>query len=845
MLKRKMQIFASVASCALIMTAGNAQAQFWKKKKVTPPPVAAADTTKKKDAPKLKPYEEVLKDAKASKGFLTVHTKDDKYYFEVPNTLLGRDILVVSRISKASVEMRNGAAGYAGDQIGETVYRFEKGPKDKVFLRRISFIEYAADSTRSMYNSVQKNGVQAIAAVYPVLAYSKDSSSSVFEATELLNSDNEIIWFQRKAFKERAGMGSQINEASYLNYVRTFPTNIEVNAVKSYTPGLNPSGPSYTVELNASMMLLPEKPMQARYADPRVGYFAVGHRDFEIHPQGVEDAVYIRRWRLEPKPEDMEKYKRGELVEPVKPIVFYIDPTTPEKWIPYLIDGVNDWKVAFERAGFKNAIYARRAPTKEEDSTWSIDDARHSAIVYRPSVVANAMGPNVADPRSGEILESHIFWYHNVMQLLQKWYMLQAGAVDPRARKAVFDDALMGNLIRFVSSHEVGHTLGLLHNYGASSTVPVEKLRDKAWVEKYGHTPSIMDYARFNYVAQPEDNIGDAGIMPRINDYDKWAIEWGYRLFPEFKSADEERHTVAKWASDSAANPRLWFGYEMDQHDPRAQSEDLGDDAMLASTYGIKNLKRIVPQLVKWTANPDKDYMELKNTYVQLYQQYYRYIGHVAKNIGGIYTTEKLYSQPGPVYVTVPYAKQKSAMKFMNDEVFKTPMWLNEPTITDKLPMNFAIELAGLQREVVDGLITQQRMSKLINAEVQANGKVKTYTLHEFFADLNKGIFTEVYSGKNVDVYRRTLQQLYVTRLLFLANLADNPGLMMGDYAFQIYISDVPGTLKDNLRQLRQVMRKAVQNGGLDAATRIHLNDMDDKIGGIFEKRVMQPYEIK
>ncbi len=279
----------------------------------------------------------------------------------------------------------------------------------------------------------------------------------------------------------------------------------------------------------------------------------MGHRDFDVNPQGVEPRFYVKRWRLEPKPGDEQKYLDGELVEPQKPIVFYIDPATPKKWVPYLIKGVNDWQKAFEKVGFKNAIYAREAPSKEEDSTWSLDNAKYSAIIYRPSEIANAMGPSTSDPRSGEIIESHIFWYHNVMKTLRYWYMVQAGAIDERARKPVFDDELMGDLIRFVSSHEVGHALGLMHNFGASHATPVEKLRDKEWLTKHGHTASIMDYARFNYVAQPEDGIGKEGIYPRINDYDEWALSWGYRWLPQYKDEYEEEKALIQVVTDSVA----------------------------------------------------------------------------------------------------------------------------------------------------------------------------------------------------------------------------------------------------------------------------------------------------
>src|SRR5688572_29477606 len=493
--------------------------------------------------------------AKTVNGLFKIHKQDDRYFFEIPNALLSRDILVVNRISKAAAESRVNTMGYAGDQVGENVVRFEKGPNNKIFLRSISYKEVAKDTSESgMYRSVLNSNVQPIVAAFDVKAFSKNNAGTVVDVTDFISSDNDVLYFDA-AVKKGLSLQMQMNDRSYIEDVKAFASNIEIRVVKTYfrAPASSGSGMSSqqasagpaTYELNSSMVLLPQTPMKPRYFDPRVGYFATGYTDFDADPQGIKKLAMITRWRLEPKTEDIEKYKRGELVEPKKPITFYIDPATPKKWVPFLIQGVNDWQAAFERAGWKNAIIAKEAPTN--DSTWSLEDARHSAIVYKPSDIPNASGPHVHDPRSGEILETHVNWYHNVMSLLRNWYFVQTAAVDPRARKMKFDDELMGQLIRFVSSHEVGHTLGLRHNYGSSSTVPVEKLRDKAWVEANGHTPSIMDYARFNYVAQPEDGISEKSLFPRIGEYDKWAIEWGYRWFPDAQTPEQEKPVLNQW----------------------------------------------------------------------------------------------------------------------------------------------------------------------------------------------------------------------------------------------------------------------------------------------------------
>ena len=580
----------------------------------------------------LKAYKDIITSKAVSDGGLFwVHKIDEKYYIEIPDSLFGREILVVNRISKAAADMRMGGFfGYAGDQIGQNVIRFERGPNNKVFIRAISFAEYSKDSTSPMFTAVRNSNVQPIVYSFDIKALGKEGDGAVVDITDLVNGDNDVLYFTG-GFKSALRLGGLQSDKSYIVAVKSYPINLEVKTVKTYSRSY---GGNMTMELNSSLVLLPKIPMKGRYFDPRVGFFNVGYIDYDENPQGIKRISLIKRWRLEPKDEDIEKYKRGELVEPKKQIVFYIDPATPVKWIPYLIQGVNDWQKTFEKAGFKNAIVAKKAPTKEEDSTWSLDDATNSAIVYKPSDIANASGPSISDPRSGEILESHINWYHNIMELLHNWYFVQASAVDPMARTMQFDDELMGQLIRFVSSHEVGHTLGLRHNFGASSTVAVDSLRSKTFLEKYGHSPSIMDYARFNYVAQPEDGVTQQNLFPRIGAYDHWAIEWGYKLLPDIYEPDEEKALLNELTIAKSNNNIYWFGSEQEQNDPRAQSEDLGDNAMKAGDYGIKNLQRIVAHLPEWTKIAHEDYGSLSQMFREIQDQYQRYVGHVVKNIG-------------------------------------------------------------------------------------------------------------------------------------------------------------------------------------------------------------------
>ncbi|HLG38989.1 MAG TPA: zinc-dependent metalloprotease, partial [Chitinophagaceae bacterium] len=720
-----------------------------------------------------KPYKDVITSKAVSDGGLFwVHKVDDKYYFEIPDSLFNRDILVVNRISRAAAGMRSGGFfGYGGDQIGQNVIRFEKGPNNKIFLRNISYAEYAKDSTSPMFTAVNNSNVQPIAAAFDLKALGKDSTGAVIDMTDFANGDNDVLHFN-SGLKSSLRLAAVQSDKSYIVRMKSYPINIEIKTVKTYSRSAAPAiggfgggggGGNTTIELNSSLVLLPKVPMQSRYFDPRVGYFAVGYTDFDANPQGVKSISIVKRWRLEPKDGDLEKYKRGELAEPKKPIVFYIDPATPKKWIPYLIQGVNDWQGAFEKAGFKNAIMAKMAPAKEEDSTWSLEDARNSAIVYKPSDIANASGPSISDPRSGEIMESHINWYHNVMALIHDWYFIQTAAVDPKARKMQYDDELMGQLIRFVSSHEVGHTLGLRHNFGSSSSVPVERLRDKAWVEANGHTPSIMDYARFNYIAQPEDNISQIGLFPRIGDYDKWAIEWGYKLFPQYKDAEAEKAYINTWIMERLKNNRLWFGTEVNPDDPRSQSEQVGDDAVKGSMYGIKNLQRILPNLLEWTKEPNEGYANLSKMYGQLTAQFSRYMGHVAKYVGGITETPKSVEEQGPVYEIVSEAKQKEAVDFLNKQLFTTPAWLINQDIYSRTGSSGLTVIGNIQDNMLGRLLSSRTLNKLVDAEA-AQGN-NAYQLTELLSDLRKGIWNELAARKPIGIYRRNLQKSYVNIL--------------------------------------------------------------------------------
>ena len=797
----------------------------------------------KKDIPTVKTgpkaYGEVItKKAVSQKGVFTVHFQDDKYFFDIPDQLLGRELLAVTRY----VKVPGGAGKYGGEEVNQQSILFEKGPNQRIFMRVVSLIS-RADSTQTIAKAVKNSYLDPIVASFDIKAIGKDSNSSIIDVTDFFKGDNQAVSLSSNE-KRSLNLSALSPDRSYIQSIKSYPKNIEIRTVKTYSasaggglgsplgggsniPAVSNAG-AVTVELNTSVLLLPEIPMNRRLYDPRVGYFADKFVEYSDDQHKVKSQTFAVRYRLEPKPADMENYKKGMLVEPAKPIVYYIDPATPKKWVPYLIAGVNDWNVAFEKAGWKNAISGKEWPN---DSTMSLEDARYSVIRYFASDIENAYGPQVHDPRSGEILESHVGWYHNVMNLVHDWYMIQAGAVDSSAQKMKFDDELMGQLIRTVSSHEVGHTLGLRHNMGSSSKTPVEKLRDKKWVEANGHTVSIMDYARFNYVAQPEDNINKSGLFPRVGDYDKWAIQWGYTYTGQ-SDVNEDKKENNKWIIDNLKNnPRVWFGGEGFGADPRAQMEDLGDNAVLASEYGIKNLKRIIVKLPEWTKEEADKYENLKDIYMQLLGQFNLYMNHVARNIGGVNENIKSVEEPGDVYTPTPIVMQKSAMAFLQNQLFTTPKWILDNSILNKISNPVANErVQGIQTNILKSLLDKSRLLRLTTSSTRFNNA--SYALTEMMDELRKGLFSELATQKATDIYRRNLQKNYVSQLNNLINPSASPaaasaaGFRIG-VPVDVENSDVFSEAKSQLKKLAASLRAASSS---DAATSSHYADLQERI---------------
>lgn len=814
-----------------------------KKKKPIPPPVA---TTVRVDSSKpavtIKKYKDLVTAKTVTQnGLFIVHQTGDKYYFELPDSLMGRDIMVITRFVKLPVN----AGNYGGEELNEEVIRFEKGPSNNLFLRAISFIN-RADSTNAIYKAVSNSSLDPIIAAFDIKAFGKDSTSTLIDVTDYFKGESPLLSLPNES-KRALGLGMPAADRSYIKSIRSYPINTEIRTVKTYPA--TPSAPSrmpamytgaLTIELNNSFILLPKTPMRKRLADYRTGYFATDYIVYGDEQQEVKGEAYIHRWRLEPKAEDVEKWKRGELVEPQKPIVYYIDPATPKKWRPYLIAGINDWQKAFEQAGFKNAIIGKEWP--ESDTTMSLEDARFSVIRYYASDKENAYGPNIADPRSGEIIESHVGWYHNVMKLVHDWYFIQAAAIDPRARKMTFDDELMGSLIRFVSSHEIGHTLGLRHNMGSSSLTPVEKLRDKAWVEAHGHTASIMDYARFNYVAQPEDNISEKGIYPRIGEYDKWTIQWGYGAVAG-KDETEDKKILNKLIIDSLkANPRLWFSGEGKDYDPRSQSEDLSDNALKANEYGIKNLKRIMPNLLEWTKVPGEGYVDLAEMYGEVLKQLDRYLGHALKFIGGVEQTAKTVDQPGDLFVPTPKAMQKEAVAFICRNILQTPHWLLDKNVLNKISHPLITDgerIAAMQKSWLTLSISGGRLNRA-NIGVVRWGAENVITPHEILQMVHDEMWSELRTRKPTDNFRRNLQKAYISSVAALLDPAFAPpgidGIVVSMSATAIVNTDIKAIALAHLIQLKKEVTAGI-TAAPNAIDREHLQFVLRQINKVLDDK--------
>ena len=789
-----------------------------------PPQDAAGRGGRGQQPPQPRPYAQVITSAaRTDDGVFKVHRINDQLFFEIPKAHLGKDFLWVNQIKRTTI-----GAGYGGQAAGQRVVRWDL-LNNRVLLKLVDY-SIVADPSSPIARAVADANNPAIARAFNVAAFSP-TGDPVIEVTSLFSTEVPEL-----SVRGRIGARGFDGARTFLERVVSFPENINVEVSQTYTAPVDSGAPaapgpgratlrgnSATVVTAYSMVKLPEIPMMPRLFDERVGYFSRSLYDYGRNEHRAEERTFITRWRLE------KRDANAEVSEPIKPIVYYIDPATPAMYVPWVKRGIEDWQPAFEAAGFRNAIVARDAPANDPD--WSPEDARYSVIRWLPSTIENASGPHIHDPRTGEILEADIQFYHNIQNLLRDWYFVQVGPLDPRAKTLPLPDDLMGELIRMVVAHEVGHTLGFQHNMKASSMYTLAQVRDRAWVKQNGHVSTLMDYSRFNYVAQPEDKIDVIDLIPKIGPYDKWATMWGYKPVPGARTPDEERTTLDGWARQQDQTPYLRFSTAGAlASDPGNLTEAVGDaDAVAATTLGLQNLRRVAASLLTaTTTKPGDPYDELTAVYGRMLGQWVLEMNHVTQVVGGAESQQKHIGQSGVRFTTVPRTRQMDAVRFLLANAFATPTWLVQPELLRRMePSGVMVRVRTAQTAVLNSLLQPARLERMV--EQAALDGLTAYAPVTMLADVRRGVWSELSTpGRAIDAFRRNTQRAYLDTL-------DNRLNGAGTTA-----TEVKALVKGELRALDAELRTALP-GSTDRATRLHLEDSRDYIARILDPRVPRP----